>query len=327
MLFLEKRAPYRYVACADTITLQINQCSFGGFLREEPELAYDLMRALCARVESFSPTEEPPEAQDPLSPAAASSALPAAPAIPERAASFSLFPEQHGTYRLPLQPEDRVFLMEKRYACPLCGHNFKTLKVKQSKLAVLSMEPDMRIRYKGVEPLYFDVVTCPECLFSALDAMFSNPDRLQKPLLQELRALRPEGISFGLELTTDSVFAGYYLALRCAPKSFLRPSFAQARLLLNLSRVYADCGDETMQRLTAEQALTAYMNTYENTNVTTEQLPHLCMVIGSLNAAKGDYTTAKKFFFEAKTSPYCPPNVKRQAEDRLYDLRMQASQA
>lgn len=329
-LFLESKPDYNYAAQTDLIVLQINRCSFSGFLREEPELAFELMRAFCARLEDALKRGHQDSSQ---AEAAGSSTPPSGFPIPGEPspvsrqissdAPFSLFPAGHGQYHLPLQSQDRVYLMEKQYTCPLCSHGFKGLKVKQSKLSVLSVESDMRIRYKGVEPLYYEVVTCPHCLYSALEVMFASPDRLEKSLRQELEAFRAEGdLRFGLELDVRSMFAGYYLAMYCAPSSFTRSSFAEARLLLNLSRLYNDCGDERMERQAVDRALEAYLNTYENSAVSPTQLPQLCMVIGSLSATQGDYDTARKFFFEAKTHRNCPPNLKRQAEDRLYDLRL-----
>lgn len=320
-LLLDHSPDYRYIAHTDLIVLQIDRRSFGGFLRDEPELAFELMRALCARLERVRQGGRP-ETHGPSVPftgsAAASAAQPTAPGAP-----FSLFPAGHGQYQLPLQSQDRVFLMEKQYVCPLCAHRFKGLKVKQSKLSVLNVDSNLRVRYKGVEPLYYEVMTCPHCLYSALEVMFASPGRLEKSLRQDLEAFQAEGgLQFGLSLDVRSMFAGYYLAIFCAPGSFARYSLAEARLLLNLSRIYHDCGDEQMERHTTDRALEAYLNTYENTTLSPEQLPQLCMVIGCLSATRGDYSAARKFFFEAKTDRNCPPIMKRQAEDRLYDLRL-----
>jgi uncharacterized protein (DUF2225 family) len=180
---------------------------------------------------------------------------------------------------------------------------------------------DLRVHYKGVEPLYYDVVTCPNCLYSALEAMFDFPDKPRAELLNELSEMKPR-IQFkpGSDFDSYSVFAGHYLALHCAPKSFSKPGLATAKLLLNLSRIYADCGDGDMEEKTAKQALDAYLHAYENMDLNKDQFYQLCVTIGNLSIALDDFNMAKNFFFRVKTSRDCAPVLKRQAEDRLYAI-------
>lgn len=332
ILFLGKKPLFDYVALTDLIVLQINRCSFSGFLRDEPEITFELIKALCARSERSDSALKVPcgrSGAEPEFPCAQPPAASGAPADPSAACcsgssetGFPLFPEGHGNYTLPLDNEDRVFLMETRHTCPLCRHVFTALKDRPSKLVVEQIEPDTRIRYKGVEPLYYEVVTCPHCLYSALGVMFANPDRPAAELAQKLSALKAEArIKFGMERNARSVFAGYYLALYCAPMSFSAFSLAQARLLLNLSRIYADCGDSDMERTAAGRSLDRYLYTYENAELSRNQFHQLCMTIGNLYASQSDFSAAKTFYLKVKTSRDCAPRLKRQAENRLYDLQ------
>ncbi|NCB52305.1 MAG: DUF2225 domain-containing protein [Clostridia bacterium] len=331
-LFLGKTSLYNFVALSDLIMLQISRCSFGGFLRDEPELTFELMKALFARLERADiPLEAPGDDREtvPKSAPAPPPTTPCAAAEPPSASApdpsqrgFSLFPEGHGCYTLPLCIEDRVYLMEKNHSCPLCKHRFKSLKVKPSKLVAERTDSDMRVHFKGIEPLYYDVVTCPNCFYSALDVMFGSLDKPATGLLQELSALKSDTqLKFSTDVDAGSVFAGYYLALHCAPKSFSRFSLAEGKLLLNLSRVYADCGDAQMEQVTAKRALETYLYAYENIELSQDQYHQLCMIIGNLNVARNDFVTAKNFFFKVKTSRNCTPKLKRHAEDRLYDIR------
>ena len=49
VLFLQEKPQYTYLVQSELIALEINRCSFGGFLRDEPEMAFEIMRVFCSR--------------------------------------------------------------------------------------------------------------------------------------------------------------------------------------------------------------------------------------------------------------------------------------
>lgn len=358
-LFLGKNAHATVVALTDVFALPVNKLNALTFIKEEPELAFELMKALCQRTENvkaayeklaghpwaepipapkkahaaaeaktapIKPVPAPAPAAAPT-PAPATKSKPApspAAAIqnPPEASSFSLFPEGHGNYQLPLNNEDHVHLFDKNLSCPICQKPFKVHKVKTSSLILEKNDSDMRSRYTGVEPLYYDVITCPNCLYSALAESFDHPDKPNAPLPQKLKNLKNEaGLVFGTAMNTDSVFASYYLALLCAPTYFSKHGFATAKLLLKLSRVYQDCGDTQMENSTVKRALDAYMYVYLNLEIPPNQEQQLCLVIGELYFKQNDYKNAKDYFFKAKINRTGAPHLKRHAEDRIDDIR------
>lgn len=350
-LLLEKSAPFTTVALSDVIALPINRLTAVSFIRDEPDMAYELMKAMCGRldrvgaayeklsgrlwVDADSLPREPSAAVQPAkapeappappvtapSPAPAPACADAAPAAPSPTGS-SLFPEGHGCYRLPLENEDRALMMEKSHTCPICKKEFKTMAVRTSKLVVDRVDSDMRSRYKGVEPLYYDVVTCPNCLYSAMSDMFNSPDYSKIEPLKELQGLKGEVESmFSAPVDAFSVFAGYYLALLCAPKCFAAHQMAAAKLLVKLGRVYQDCGDAKMEEQTAKRALDSYMYIYLNEKSTPAMDQQLCIIIGELNLKVNDLKNARDFFFKAKTNKEGTPLLKMQAENRLADIR------
>lgn len=357
--FLSKRSPYSAVALTDVIALPVEKGDAAAFVREEPDFTLELIKALCERLDILSaalekagghpwvagahpqkehhPAKGHPaagEAQEAKAAEAAHTAQPkeaAAPQAPAPAADsqaspegrgFPLFPEGHGSYRLPMDDVDPVMLMDKSYTCPLCKHEFKVPAVRGSKLVQVGTDSDMRNRYKGIEPLYYDVVTCPGCLYSALSDMFRSPDMQRAALKQDLQAFRSAlPAAFGAVKDAFSVFAGYYLALFCAPKSFAAHPLATAKLLLKLSRVYQDCGDEQMEKDTTAKALDAYMKVYLNGDAAPELDQQLCIVIGELYLKMQDMKNARDFFFKAKTNRSGTPLLKSQAENRLLAIR------
>jgi uncharacterized protein (DUF2225 family) len=175
-----------------------------------------------------------------------------------------------------------------------------------------------------VEPLYFDVVTCPHCLYSAMTDTFKSPDLL-KVDLSELKALQGKvKVKTGAQTDTFSIFAGYYLALLCAPKCFAKHHQVAAKLLVKLSRVYQDCGDAAMEREISRRALDAYTYIYINEDSTPELDQQLCLIIGELHLKLGDVKQARDFFFKAKTNREGSQVLKTQAENRLGEIREMA---
>lgn len=315
--FLGKNGPGDVIAHTDVYALPIERDGAIDFIKEEPEMAFEIMKALCARLHSLNAhghhgKEAPSDKAAPQGVAETAS----------KSAGFPLFPEGHGNYQLRLNNEDQVHLMYKDYTCPVCGKEFSAPRVKTSKLVLESTDDDMRNRYKDIEPLYYDVITCPNCLYSALFEMFGNPDRPKTELLAELQDIKSRSqIKTGAAMDTYSVFAGYYLALLCAPKCFSSHAFATAKLLLKLMRLYQDCGDSKMEEETAKKALEAYMYVYQNEEIPESLDQQLCLIIGELYLKLNDLKNAKDFFFKARTNRAGTPLLRNQAENRLMDIR------
>lgn len=363
-LFLGKRTPYTAVALTDVIAVPVGRDDIAAFLRDKPEIAMALLKDLCVRLdgamtayekqaghpwagrsaffkgisatkpEKRIPAPHPSAALAAQDAQAAPSPAPApAPAkdaaahAPAPDAAFILFPEGHGSYQLPLDAADRMYLMEKGYTCPICKKEFRALAVRTSKLVQEGTDGDMRHRYKGVEPLYYDVATCPHCLYSALAETFSKPD-IPRADLSELAALKTQTQNmFGTDMDTVSVFAGYYLALFCAPRCFARHHLAEAKLLLKMSRLYQDCGDRAMEEQTAKRALDAYLYVYLNEQSDANQDQQLCIMLGELYLKLGDLKSAREYLFKAKTNRMGSPVLKTHAETRLSYIKAMEAKA
>lgn len=310
-LFSAKSQTSAAVALTDVFALHIDRDTAVQLIKEEPEFAFELMKAFSARLDKvpdYKMNDQTLAEQKPTEPATGS--------------VLSPFPEGHGSYQLAIHDDNPEYLTDHGHTCPLCKQKFTARKVRTVNLVLDSTDASMRNRYKGIEPLYYDVVTCPGCLYSALTEMFASPDISNSNLLRELRLFNLAGqILTGSAMDTFSVFAGYYLALLCAPRCFRKHEFATAKLLLKLSRIYEDCADSVMEQKTSKDALDAYMILYLNLNLSAKENQQVCIVIGELSLKLKDLKTAKSFLFKAKTEREGSPSLKRQAEDRLMEIR------
>ncbi len=71
-----------------------------------------------------------------------------------------------------VREEDILF--PKTYNCPICDNSFKSLAVRAGKLRSREHDDDLRPRYKGVDPLKYDAIVCPNCGYSAIARYFNR---------------------------------------------------------------------------------------------------------------------------------------------------------
>ena len=202
LLFSKNELHITSSAITDVIALSINETNIESFLVSEPKFAFELMKAMYARIERIShdyevstghkwienklilanydtetksnsnqvddkPQVTNPQIVDPYN----DETLVVRPHV-----DFKLFPEGHtGEYELSLT-NNNTNICEINYRCPLCGNKFKGLKIMSSKLGQPIIDKDMRKHYKDLEPIYYEVITCPHCLYSALENIFEKPE-------------------------------------------------------------------------------------------------------------------------------------------------------
>jgi hypothetical protein len=241
-----------------------------------------------------------------------------------------LFPEAHGenhnNFNLELTNDNTKCLTVIKFDCPLCGSKFDNHFVLMSKLKREGTDDDMRARFEGFEPIYYSVVTCPDCLFSAEAESFSDAQKRYADNVFEALAPYKAGMS-GTHIKTlsnrdtYSVFAGYYLALICAPIVFDKHELITAGLWLKLSRMYEDCKIQDMIMYSIRQALDAYNFVYTKTHISEKQSHQVCFILGALNFKLKDYDTARQLFYTLKSDKGTSPSLKRAVEERLETIR------
>lgn len=244
-------------------------------------------------------------------------------AAPDELLGGPLFPEGHRDYELPINNEDKTYIYEKVYHCPVCDNSFKALAVRGSKLVVDHTDRDMRIHYKNIEPMFYDVVNCPQCYYSALTDVFDTAMKSERSkVVQFMKPYMVENhLLFGKDRDSGTVFAGYYLALLCAVICIDKPKKSTSRLWYKLARIYSDCGDEEMMEYACKEALSAYLYSYENYNYEGQQEQQLMFIIGDLYSKLNDLQNSRKFLFKAKTYRGGSKAISDMADYLIDDIR------
>lgn len=87
--------------------------------------------------------------------------------------------EKSAKDKIPEKPQkmkfqEKDFLFDKKYECPVCYETFKEKTVRSGKLRLMGTDKDLRPLYEQMEPLKYDVILCPHCGYATLTRYFGG---------------------------------------------------------------------------------------------------------------------------------------------------------
>lgn len=90
--------------------------------------------------------------------------------------------EVHAEEKIPVESE---FLLEKTVQCKVCDNKFKTKVIKSGRVKRLEPDRDLRPRFQYVDTLKYDVTSCPECGYTAMNRYYEHLTPVQVKLIKE----------------------------------------------------------------------------------------------------------------------------------------------
>ncbi len=113
--------------------------------------------------------------------------------------------------------EEKDFLLDKTFSCPVCDKQFSSKVMKTGKAKPIGTDIDLRYRYEGIDSIKYDLVTCPRCGYAALIRYFTTTIAAQAKLIKasiygkvKLQEMKGETYSY------EDMLERYKLALACA---------------------------------------------------------------------------------------------------------------
>ena len=213
-------------------------------------------------------------------------------------------------------------LFNENLICPICNNKFDFPQARTALLKSPSTDYDLRKTYDGINTTHYLAATCPTCLFSGVAANFANASKIKKDKVLKITNPYKEDLELTFkEMNADTIFARLYLALEFTELCFDNSEILNARIWLNISWLYRDCGDMTMENYAIEQALKAYYKVYQNVSLAPKVEQSICLILGELNHKLGNDKEAQEFFFTAKQNNGNDLDVKNLAEARLAELK------
>ena len=331
-LFLNKKPTVAVVASSNMELLEITNENAHSFFAKSPGATFRIMQILCKRIDDFNNPDaavnsnNQPESGETVDSAVQPVSAAEQEPVPKPAEILSLdfFPAGHKNYVLPETEKDASILLVKGFVCPVCRETFKFPITRNHKLRKESTSHDMRIIYKGINLTHYYAVSCPKCLFSAVSSMFEKAATKKSADIVKRGLELKKSINISPDaMDVDSIFARLYLALEFMPLAYHDTSAYIAQLWLNISWLYSDCGDASMEKFAIEKALAAHLKVYSEVYLDSKRLQRICMIIGELYYKIGDTVNAKKFFFEAKTNKEGFVELSDMAEDRIDEIKKQ----
>lgn len=241
--------------------------------------------------------------------------------------NFELYLPGHKGYESVSCPASEKYTYLKEYVCPHCGTKFVAACVNRMSLEsedkVIDFRDDMRVNCGDFNVEWYQVITCTHCYFSGvMDFFRKDGGKVSKIKYQEdlKKAFSSIFLNFTTTRNLDFVFTQYYLALICV-RGMEDETLMEARLWLNLSRLYTDVGEEALSHEAIKRAAAAYISTHGYSTLKPKVEHKICMSIAGLLYKYEFYKQAKELAVflvmeRAERSYYT-----RIAEDMIAELR------
>ncbi|MDR0272150.1 MAG: DUF2225 domain-containing protein [Clostridiales bacterium] len=217
----------------------------------------------------------------------------------------------------PFNIDDYVY--EKKFRCPVCEQTFTCDVVKESKIKVQSIEFDLRPICVPVDPLYYGIVVCNTCGYSAVNRVF---DKIMKKQAEKIIGeIAPNFVyrSYPKEPEIDMVIDRYKLALLNAVVKQAKDG-EKAYICMKLTWLYRIKGNEHENELKfAKLTVSGFNNALAKEYcpiLGLEEGTILCL-LGAFQMTLGDNASALKILSSVITSN----RVSHRLKDRARDLK------
>lgn len=84
-----------------------------------------------------------------------------------------------------VEPEEKDFVLEKKFKCPVCDKEFLAKTVTTTKLKRIEPDFDLRPNYMYIDSIKYDFLHCYKCGYTALASTFLKIDSARMKLVRE----------------------------------------------------------------------------------------------------------------------------------------------
>jgi uncharacterized protein (DUF2225 family) len=240
---------------------------------------------------------------------------------------FNIYLEGHKDHAEIKCVDHKEYTYLKEFECPHCGTKFiaptfNIASVSENDLKTLNSY-EMRYCLEDFKVEWYQVITCSHCYFSAFVDAYKNKNVLvyRKKYEEDLkRAFSSLFLNFTGTRNLDFVFAQYYLALICA-KGMQDTQQVNARLWLNLSRLYEDAGDMELSNQAILYAAEAFKENHTSSDLKKKLEHRICVNIAGRLLSAGEFKSAKGLALLLTTNREDRTFYTSVAEDMILDMR------
>ena len=175
----------------------------------------------------------------------------------------TIYEDENGTEaqnaaEAPKKKEEKDFLMEKEFECPVCQHKFRQ-RLARTMIRCLRHDVDLRPVYDGIDVAKYDVIFCPDCGYAVLSRYFAPLAPTHRRLLTEgiRRNFKPQDRTLPETISYEDAVVRYKMALANAVVKLSKYS-EKAYICLKTAWLYRGMREDAIARGEAdEKALSA----------------------------------------------------------------------
>lgn len=208
-------------------------------------------------------------------------------------------------------------LYDKSYICPVCHNGLKSKTVKVGKARLVSKDTDLMPRYEKINPLFYDIVICSQCGYSALSKYFERIKDEQAVQIKTKISPNYRSRIYPEIYDVDIAIERYKLALLSAVIKNTRNS-EKAYICLKVGWLYRLKQDKENEAKFLEQALIGFRESFEK-----EPFPicgmdtyTLMYLIGEISRRLGNNEEALRWLGRVITGRNVNPKLKDLARDQ-----------
>ena len=213
----------------------------------------------------------------------------------------------------------------KEFICQLCGNDFSYPRIFSDAIMVESRDEDLKPNFRGVNALYYQVVTCPRCYLTLFERDFGNlniPEDKREKVKKVLDNAKKEfgNLNLGEDRNLDDAIKLFSIA--AAVYTVMEHSRGAAEAYLKLAWLYRDKGQEKEEKVALAKSLKFFEKHFKEEITNEKEEPMILFYLGELNKLLGNKKEAVKWFsmlvnkYRGIPSPYI-----KAAQERWQEVR------
>lgn len=220
-------------------------------------------------------------------------------------------------------------LYDKNIKCPICNNHFSSKRVRTSACRVEKRDEDFCTHYKDHNPMYYEILVCPNCGYAASENSFENLSSRESSIIKELLSGKVVNRSFCGERTIEDAQDSFKLAIFLAQSSEAKKSTV-AGLALKLAWLFRIQNSEKEAGF-LEHALESYKEAYNTENLPFGNLDEISVqyLLGELSRRLNKLADAVFWFNKAVSNPSrsTNPRIEKMAREQWQLLKEQNKKA
>ena len=157
------------------------------------------------------------------------------------------------------KPSHDIFYTQTEFEnCPICGEEICVTNLRRNVMHIRRTDPDRRVHYVECDPLWFDVISCPYCLYSNHYLSFFHVIAFKKDAIKQiLKEQHIPVLEANQHFNTpfDVLVLKYLQAIHINETVNAGDNVLIGRLWLNLYWIACDSLDEKLALFFAEKAI------------------------------------------------------------------------